>query len=171
VYDDPGALQGGWVRGEIQPVPSWPAQLGIRLDPSMGQLAPQVGAKPALYRGLRPEALALLVYLGRSVRDVSGVRAPLQLTSTVRDRRYQDRLLAVEPQATSAYSLHTTGFAFDVRRRYATPGQAAAFQFLLDRLQALDVIAWVREPAAIHVTVGPAAAGLVSRELRAAPGT
>jgi hypothetical protein len=29
-----------------------------------------------------------------------------------------------------------------------------AFQFVLDRLQALNVIAWVREPAAIHITAG-----------------
>ena len=32
---------------------------------------------------------------------------------------------------------------------------------MLDRLQALDLIAWVREPAAIHITAGPR-----SRELR-----
>ena len=30
--------------------------------------------------------------------------------------------------------------------------QARAFQFALDRLQSLNLIAWVREPAAIHVT-------------------
>ena len=33
--------------------------------------------------------------------------------------------------------------------------QALAFQFVLDRLQVLDVIAWVREPGAIHVTASP----------------
>ena len=31
--------------------------------------------------------------------------------------------------------------------------QALAFQFMLDRLTALNMIAWVREPDAIHVTV------------------
>ena len=30
-----------------------------------------------------------------------------------------------------------------------------AFQFVLDRLQVLDAIAWVREPGAIHVTAAP----------------
>ena len=32
---------------------------------------------------------------------------------------------------------------------------------MLDRLTALDVIAWVREPAAIHVTVSPRAKALL----------
>ena len=58
-------------------------------------------------------------------------------------------------EATRGFSLHTTGFAFDVARSYTTRAQALAFQFALDRLQALDVIAWVREPGAIHITVGP----------------
>jgi hypothetical protein len=56
-------------------------------------------------------------------------------------------------QATRGYSLHTTGYAFDVLRSYRSNRQAGAFQFWLDRLQALGLIAWVREPAAIHVTV------------------
>ncbi len=37
-------------------------------------------------------------------------------------------------------------------RRYSGDRQAVAFQFALDRLEALNLIAWVREPAAIHVT-------------------
>ncbi|HEV2813673.1 MAG TPA: hypothetical protein VGW10_10505, partial [Solirubrobacteraceae bacterium] len=57
--------------------------------------------------------------------------------------------------------LHTTGWAFDIRREYASARQARAFQFLLDRLTALDLIAWVREPAAIHVTVGGDAKALL----------
>jgi hypothetical protein len=51
--------------------------------------------------------------------------------------------------------LHASGYAFDLRRRYASPAQAGALQFELERLQALDLIAWARTPAAIHVTVAP----------------
>ena len=65
------------------------------------------------------------------------------------------------PFATRAYSLHTTGFAFDIRRRYASRAQAAAFQFMLDRLQALNLIAWVREPGTIHITVSSEARKLL----------
>jgi hypothetical protein len=43
------------------------------------------------------------------------------------------------------------GFAFDVRRDYATDAQAQAFQYMLDRLQALNVIAWARLGNVIHV--------------------
>ena len=72
----------------------------------------------------------------------------------MRDLGYQNILTRKNPEATHGYSLHTTGWAFDVERKYASREQALAFQFMLDRLQALNLIAWVREPAAIHVTVG-----------------
>ena len=38
--------------------------------------------------------------------------------------------------------IHATGFAFDIRRRYRNGAQAEAFQYMLDRLQALNLIAW-----------------------------
>ena len=41
--------------------------------------------------------------------------------------------------------IHATGFAFDIRRRYASGAQAEAFQYMLDRLQALNLIAWARD--------------------------
>jgi hypothetical protein len=59
--------------------------------------------------------------------------------------------------ATAGYSLHTTGYAFDIARTYRGPRQAAAFQFVLERLQARGVIEWIREPHAIHIAVMPPA--------------
>jgi soluble lytic murein transglycosylase-like protein len=79
--------------------------------------------------GLRLEAYELAVYLAAGVRSVSGVRAPLTVT-----RLYDD------------------GWSFDVRRRYASGAQAMAFQYMLDRLQSLNLIAWVRGPDEIHIT-------------------
>jgi hypothetical protein len=84
----------------------------------------------------------------------------LTVTSTVRDQRYQRLLERSNIQATRNYSLHTTGWAFDVLRRYQSRRQALAFQFVLDRLTALDLIAWVREPAAIHITASADASAL-----------
>ncbi len=107
-----------------------------------------------LYRGLRPAALALALYLGAQTRAMAGdPRSTLTVTSTVRDQSYQRSLIRRNHEATRSYSLHTTGWAFDVLRRYRSKKHALAFQFVLDRLQALNLIAWVREPAAIHVTV------------------
>jgi hypothetical protein len=83
------------------------------------------------------------------------------VTSTVRDELYQQRLRAGNPEATHGYSLHTTGYAFDIRRRYESGEQAQAFQFLLDDLTARNLIAWIREPAAIHVAVSAEAEELV----------
>jgi Transglycosylase SLT domain len=144
------------------------APYGLRIDPSMGELGPRLGATAATYRVLRPEALAVARWLGAGAQAISGT-GPLILTSATRDTRYQRALARGNPEATHAFSVHTTGFAFDVRRAYASPAQAQAFQFLLDRLTALDVIAWVREPAAIHVTAGPRARDLLELLAPGAP--
>jgi hypothetical protein len=114
-----------------------------------------------LYRGLRPAALALLVVLGAGVKEISGA-GPLLLTSTVRDEHYQRLLLSAgNGEATRNYSLHTTGWAFDILRTYRSRTQALAFEFMLGRLQSQDLVAWVREPAAIHVTVSSRAQALL----------
>jgi hypothetical protein len=151
VYEDPAELAEAYEDEELKRFPDEPARLGLRRDRRMGELAKR--SERWLYRGLRPEALALVAYLAAEVRELSGTRSPLTVTSTVRDERYQRRLARRNSQATRAYSLHTTGFAFDVRRRYSGRRQAAALQTMLDRLQSLNLIAWVREPGAIHVTV------------------
>ena len=140
-------------------------KLGFVVDPQMGQLAKKLKQKPALYRQLRPEALSLLVYLGTSVRAIAPKGRPLRVTSTVRDQQYQNLLLQTNPEATSAFSLHRTGYTFDILREYPK-STANAFEFMLDRLQALNLIAWVREPAAIHITVSSDArrlAGLLDK--------
>jgi len=85
---------------------------------------------------LRPEAKALLAYIQKGVRTVSEVRAPLRVTRRVR------------PDG----GIRATGYAFDIRRRYRNGAQAEAFQYMLDRLQALNLIAWTRDDDAIHVT-------------------
>jgi hypothetical protein len=103
------------------------------------------------------------------VRAIDPGARPLRVTSTVRDQRYQDLLLRSNPEATADYSLHTTGFTFDILRSYRDRRSAEAFQFMLDRLQALNLIAWVREPAAIHVTVSSDASKLEGL-LRRLPG-
>ena len=143
-------LQKAWDSKDIVAFPDNPRVTGLGRDGRMGELAP----KPSLYQGLRPEALATALYIGAEVRALSGA-APLTVTSTVRDDAYQRRLVARNREATRNYSLHTTGWAFDIARSYRSKRQALAFQFVLDRLQTLDAIAWVREPGAIHVTAAP----------------
>jgi hypothetical protein len=108
--------------GELRPFPNEPSRYGLRPATAGG--------------GLRPQAFALAVYIGQGVRKVSGIRAPLTVTRTIR------------PGA----GIHATGFAFDIRRRYRNGAQAEAFQFMLDRLQALNLIAWTRDTSTIHIT-------------------
>ena len=161
VYGGPDDLEEAYRRGELRPFPDAPGRTGLRRDPAMGQLARRLDRGRRLYRGLRPEAYALALYMAGLARRAGGGPAPLTLTSTVRDREYQGLLVKGNPEAVSGYSLHTTGWSFDVLRRYSGGRQARAFQFALDRLEALGLIAWALEPGAVHVTVSEDAAALV----------
>lgn len=157
-YRTPGEIASA--AGELVALdPAVLARYGLRIDPKMGELATRVKTTRQTYRALRPEAYALLQVLGAAVKETTG-GGFLRVTSTVRDNRYQAILARRNIEATDGYSLHTTGWAFDIARDYSSRKQARAFQFFLDRLQALDLIAWVREPGAIHVTVGPRAGEL-----------
>ena len=160
-FATPAALRAAWDDGEIRAFPADAAGTGLARHPSMGELASRVGAVRGLYRGLRPEALALALYIGAQTRAYAGGDSPLVVTSTVRDEQYQDTLVRGNREATRRYSLHTTGWAFDIARSYRSGRQALAFQFVLDRLQVLNAIAWVREPGAIHVTVAAGAESLL----------
>jgi hypothetical protein len=152
VFSSPEQIRTARANGGLVGLPRDRARYHFAIDPQMGELARRLGGKPDTYRALRPEALALLEYLATGVQSVSG-EEPLIVTSSVRDTRYQSVLGSRNQEATHKYSLHTTGYAFDILRRYRSRRQALAFDLWLSRLQALNLIAWVREPAAIHITV------------------
>jgi hypothetical protein len=160
-FGTPDVLRAAWDEGEIRVFPDDPASTGLDRHQSMGELAGRIGAVPGLYRGLRPEALAAALYIGAQTRAYAAGDAPLVVTSTVRDEEYQSRLVRGNREATRNYSLHTTGWAFDIARDYRSRRQALAFQFVLDRLQTLNAIAWVREPRAIHITAAGGEEGLL----------
>jgi hypothetical protein len=145
-FATPDALDDAYARRTILPLPSNAPALGLAYDPGIGSLASQLKVTPALYRGLRGPALDLLIELAARVRTLSGGVAPLTVTSAVSDERYQQLLGVSDPPAAG-------GWSFTIARRYVRPAQAAAFQAMLDRLQALNVIAWQRFPSEIEVTV------------------
>jgi hypothetical protein len=160
VFDKPADLGRARRAGRLVALPPSLDDQFISVDNRMGEFARRLGQPKSDYRALRPEALALLEYVGIGVHAISD-ESPLIVTSTVRDRAYQRLLARSNGEATHGYSLHTTGYAFDILRSYRSRDQATAFQFWLDRLQALNTIAWVREPHAIHVTVSGSARSLV----------
>jgi hypothetical protein len=152
-FGDPFAVGRARASGDLRVIDQTVlAPYGLRMDPSMGALAGRIKQSPRLYRALRPPALAVLQALGAATRAISRSQ-PLIVTSTVRDEDYQRVLAATDQEATHAYSLHTTGYAFDIARVYRSRAQALAFQWVLDRLAARGMIAWIREPQAIHITV------------------
>jgi hypothetical protein len=141
VFADDGAL-----RSDALAVVS-----GTALRPSRA-----LAAAPSAGRALQPEALRMLRYLALGVREVSGT-APIIVTSATRSVQGEAADTRGAFGAETPPSTHTTGYAFDLSRDYRSPAQAQALQFWLDRLTALDAIAWVREPDVIHVIVGPRA--------------
>jgi hypothetical protein len=145
-FSDPGALASAYASRAILPLPSNASALGLAYDPAMGSLAHRLGASSRLYRGLRAPALDLLIELAARVRALSGGLAPLIVTSTVSDVKYQ-RL------AGFSYPPAAAGWSFTIARRYVHEAQAVAFQAMLDRLQSLNVIAWQRYPDEIEITV------------------
>jgi len=146
-FADPDALDRAYAARTVLPLPSNPARLGLRYDPGIGSLASRLHFTPALYRGLRPAALDLLIALAARVRALSKLpRSTLTVTSAVHDRRYQNLLGVSDPPAAA-------GWSFTIARRYVSRAQADAFQAMLDRLQALNLVAWERFPSEIEVTV------------------
>jgi hypothetical protein len=160
-YADPEQIADAVEDGDLVAIPDDP-ELGFEIGKQLGELAPELGQDPELYASLRPEALATLVYMAGLVEAATGKPdQQLIVTSAVRDEAYQAELVNRNDQATDAYSLHTTGWSFDILRRYANDRHAQAFQFALDRLQDLGVIDYAVEPEAIHVTVSELAAPLL----------
>jgi hypothetical protein len=147
-FADPGALAGAYASGAVTRLPVNPAALHLTYSPAMGAQAHAVGAPAALYRGLRPAALRMLIAIAGEVHALAPGGTPLTVAQTVIDGRYAKLSGAVDPPA-------TTGYTFSVERHYRNEREAAAFQFVLDRLQALDLIAWTREPGVIEITVAP----------------
>ena len=153
-FADPPALARAYAARTILPLPANARSLGLRYDPGMGSLAKQVGTPAALYRGLRPAALDLLIELAARVRALSGVRAPMIVASTVTDLHYQHQVGVIDP-------VGATGYSFQIARQYASPAHAGAFQAMLDRLQALNVIAWAPEAEVINITVASDASQVI----------
>jgi hypothetical protein len=143
---DPSALSSAYQRRALVPLPTNAAQLGLAYDPAMGSRAGRLGAPRSLYRGLRPVALRMLIALAARVRSLAGGAGPLEVLTTVADQQYVRH-------SGNGFASSPDGYSFQISRRYRTPAQATAFQAVLDRLQALNLIAWAREPGAIDITV------------------
>jgi hypothetical protein len=141
VFANAAAVKRALARGLLVKVPNQPKQRHFALDPAATAQA-----------ALRPQALALLYYLANRVRRISHDKGGLAVAATVRDGVAQQALVT-RHVAKPGYSVATTGYSFDITRRYASQAQAEAFQAMLDRLQALDVIAWERSPDVIRITV------------------
>jgi hypothetical protein len=152
-FHSPRDLVRAWKKHELRAIPRNASVTHIAIGPYFAQMAHRLGRSQRLYRGLRPEARDVLLYIGSRVQQLSHARRPLILTSGVRDDVYQRVLMHFNANAARTYSIHTTGYAFDIARTYSSKRQATAFQYVLDRLAALHMIAYIREATAMHIAV------------------
>jgi hypothetical protein len=125
-----------------------------------GSQGAAVGLRPDGPLHLRPEALATALYMAGAVRAIAGKGTELEVSAATTDSADLQRAALASHGLAEADPLDASGYAFDVARAYATPAEAQAFQFVLDRLQTLNLIAWNREGRIIHIVVGPAASML-----------
>ncbi len=146
IFATPQDLSAAYGSRTLLPLPANAAQLGLRYDPGIGASARKLDAPPSLYRGLRGPALDLLIELAARVKALSGTSAPLTVAGAVSDERYQQQAGFSDPPA-------ATGYTFSLARSYASQAQAGALQAMLDRLQALNLVAWTRYTDTIEVTV------------------
>jgi hypothetical protein len=158
-FSNPAALSAAYHTHELLPLPRNAARLGLSYSPSMGAFARKLKVPRSLYAGLRPAALDLLIELVARVRAISDVRAPLTVASTVADARYEKLTGFTDPPA-------LTGYTFQIERRYASPAVADAFQSMLDRLQSLNLIAWIRGTSTIEITVAPDADSVLAHGIQ-----
>jgi len=156
-YANSGDLEVAIQRGRLLPLPDDPARLHFRVDPRLAATVRDLGGDPAAYRALRPRALGLLGYLAERVYELSRDESPLTVTRAAYDEAAAAVLTPPDFANEAHAGLHATGFAFDIRRRYGSGSQAAAFQWTLERLDALGLIAWTRGKSVIHITVSPRA--------------
>jgi hypothetical protein len=147
-FSGPQGLRSAYAARAIIPLPRNAPALHLAYAPSIGALARKLGEPAALYRGLRPSALRVLESIAAEVHAVAPASKPLIVTGAVIDHRYESLLGVSDPPA-------ETGYTFSIERRYAGAAEAAAFQFVLDRLQSLDLIGWIRQPTTIEITAAP----------------
>lgn len=153
-FSDPAALSAGYRDRTLVPLPRNLATFALSAAASLGG-GSEAGVPRALYRGLAPDALAVLEELAARVRRLSGATGRLTIVRAVVDRRLLSRAGERDPTV-------ATGYAFSLLRRYTSPGQAQALQTTLDRLQALDLIRWARRGDTISLTVASGASRVIA---------
>lgn len=154
-FADAQALSDAYASRALIPLPRNGAAFHLAYAPGMGSHARKLGVPVGLYHGLRPAALTVLLAIADEVHALAPKGKPLTVTGTVVDRHYLSTLSILDPPA-------TTGYTFAIQRKYSSRAQAGAFQFVLDRLQALNAIAWTRTPATIEITAAPDARSVIA---------
>ncbi|MEA2347980.1 MAG: hypothetical protein QOG62_1767 [Thermoleophilaceae bacterium] len=169
-YESHNAIADAYDHGELVALPDDPARLGFEIssDPDAKRVFGN-----ELHRGLRPAALATLIYIAGATRNLAGHDVTLELAGAVKPENQKQ----MQASAIGSVGSAVANAAFVLPRKYVRPPESTGYSFelarglpakdqrsldaVLERLQALDVIDVVRDGAADRVTVGDRAAPLL----------
>ena len=121
----PRRCKAAWDDGDDPRVPERPGAHRPRARRAHGRAGASGSARrPACTAGCGPRRSRWRSTSARRCASSPAATSPLIVTSTVRDEAYQQQLVRRNREATRNYSLHTTGWAFDVARdlRVQAPG-------------------------------------------------
>jgi hypothetical protein len=155
-FADPGALADARGSGTLQPLPPDPASTHLAPAPELAALVGQLHQPAERYRLLRPAALDALRYLAAGVQAIAPGSPPLQVTHATIDRQSASAPGADPSQA----PMQSSGYSFGIARRYGSHAEAEAVQFMLDRLTAMNLVAWSRAGRVLEITAAADARGL-----------
>ena len=99
---EPGDLEDAYEAGDLRPFPHESGRYGLRRDRRMGELAGGSTPSAVSTAACAPRRSRWPSTSRAGVRDVSGTKASLTVTSTVRDQDYQDVLARRNREATRA---------------------------------------------------------------------
>ncbi|HET7568943.1 MAG TPA: DUF5715 family protein [Gaiellaceae bacterium] len=149
-FRTPAQLLSAWRHHRLVRIPGDTRRTHVVVEP-LGAMARTYHRPRRLYRGLRRGALGVLLAVAKNVHRLAG--GSIHLTSAVRDDRYQAALMQVNANAARTYSTHTTGYTFDIGRATLGRGQERALVWTLNRLTAMNAVAYIVESGCYHVNV------------------
>lgn len=103
-------------------------------------------------------AIGLMIYIANELRLLQGQNfRPIEVTSLVRDVKYQDKLDDTNPAARTKLPTHTIAKAFDLSLKDKSAAYRRDLKFVLTDLESVGMLGFVpyRSQPSIHVIVHP----------------
>jgi Family of unknown function (DUF5715) len=157
VLDEYSALEGALANGGLVPLPVDPARFNLkpRVEGSSPIAEKDLGNQ-STYISARPETIGALIDIASRVTS-----GPLEITSLVRHREYQETLKTTNGNARTSVPTHTMGLAVDIALLNTPLKTVYEIRDVLRRMQAAGdlLVIGERKQLVFHVVPHPARLG------------